>query len=91
MPNYEKTFRKTTMNTAVAFAAMITSSTASVLEDGALAFTISSISITTACFATVAAILWPAYLAYQDGRIVDDPLQQEDVRRTARTWWENRG
>lgn len=90
MTDYEKAFRKTTMNAAVAFAAMLTASTASVLEDGSLAFTVSSISITIACFATVAAITWPAYLAYQDGRIVDEPLQQDDVRRMAVSWWQNR-
>ncbi len=91
MPSYEKTFRKTTMNTAVAFAAMLTATTSGVLEDGALAFTISSVSITVACFAAVAAILWPAWLAYQDGRIVDDPVQKEDVRAWLGSWLRTRG
>lgn len=89
MTNYEKAFRKTTMNTTVAFAAIMTSSATSLLEDGSLAFTVSSISITIAIFASVAAIAWPAWLAYHDGRIVDDPVQKDELVAAGRSWWQN--
>lgn len=87
---HEKAFRKTAINAAVAFAALLTASTGGGLEDASLAFMVSEISITIAAFATVAAITWPGWIAYHDGRIVEDPVQRADLVRAVRLWWRRR-
>lgn len=87
---HEKAFRKTTINTAVAFASILTASKSHLLEDASLAFMVSEISITIAAFATVAAIVWPGWIAYHDGRIVDDPVTRADFVRGVRLWWRRR-
>lgn len=83
---YKKAFRKTAVNTAVAAAGIITASASSVLQDAALAVTVSSISITITCFATIAAVVWPAWLAYQHDNLAADPVKKEDVVAALQSW-----
>lgn len=74
--NHEQAFRKTAVNTALVFVCLFTSSTASLLPDPALAFTVSSISMHVAGFAAMFAPGWVFWLAYLDGDLEgdDDPL-----------------
>lgn len=81
----QKAYRKTALNTFVAFLGIAIASHAQLIPDGALAFVVSTISIHVACFAAMMACVWPCYLAYVDGDLEGDytPVTPGDAKTAA--------
>jgi hypothetical protein len=72
-----RAFRKTTVNTVVYFFCIALTRGVGVLEDGALAFTISSVSITVAAGVGMMTVAWILYFEYLSGDLGDgdyDPI-----------------
>lgn len=84
--DHKRVFKKTAVNTSLVFVCLFTSSTASLLPDGALAFTVSSICMHVAGFAAMFAPGWVFWLAYLDGDLEGDydPVSLHDLARMSR-------
>lgn len=86
--NEKKAFRKTALNTGVAFICLATSSLAYLIPDPTLAFMVSSISIAVASLAAMFAFGWILWLSYLDGDLEGDyePHSLHDLLAAGREW-----
>jgi hypothetical protein len=86
--DHEKAFRKTAVNTGVAFLCLAASSLSYLIPDPTLAFMVSSISIAVACLASMFAFGWILWLQYLDGDLEGDyePHSLHDLMSAGREW-----
>lgn len=82
--------RKMAVNTSVALVGISTASMSSLISDGALAFTVSTVSIHVAALAAMATVTWPFYLGYRNQALGDGDYEVyswRDLLTRAGAWF----